>query len=174
MQATNMNNRKSQHEFQTNHNLLAAVEKNDIPTVRQLLEAGYDANERDRGMSTPLMRAAFHGYSDLLTLLLGFGADANLVDKLGKTALHYAAQEQHETATKILLDGGAPLNAQDNYGNAPLHNAVYYSLGRGATIRLLRERGANENLQNGSGVTPLDLAKTIANYDVLQHFGNKK
>jgi len=49
---------------------------------------------------------------------------------------------------------------------------VFYSKGKGAVIRLLRQNGADDNLANKHGVTPLGLAKTIANFDVLQHFKN--
>jgi ankyrin repeat protein len=48
--------------------------------------------------------------------------------------------------------------------------AVFYSKGAGETITLLRKKGADDNLANNHGVTPLALAKTISNFDVLKFF----
>jgi len=150
--------------------LLNAVESNQTSRVQELIKCGDDVNTRDKGGSTPLIRSAFHGYSELLALLLQSGADVNLSDKIGKTALHYAAQEQHEDAARRLLEAGADVNSQDIHGNSPLSNAVFYSQGRGDVIKLLRKNGADENLPNKHGVTPIALARSIANFDVIQHF----
>jgi uncharacterized protein len=42
--------------------------------------------------------------------------------------------------------------------------------GKGEMIRLLLDAGADRNLKNSSGVSPLELAATIGNYDVRQLF----
>jgi uncharacterized protein len=39
-------------------------------------------------------------------------------------------------------------------------------------IQLLRESGADPHLENRHGVTPVQLARTIGNYDVAQFFVN--
>jgi ankyrin repeat protein len=153
--------------------LFNAIESDQISRVHELIEKGDDINARDKGGSTPLMRSALHGYIELLALLLGSGADVTLSDKTGKTALHYAAQEQHEDVVRRLLEAGADVNAQDIYGNSPLSNAVFYSKGRGAVIKILRQNGADETLPNKHGVTPIGLAKNIANFDIMQHFADE-
>lgn len=161
-------NRQSQ--FSSPQDLFDATEKNEISTIQRLVENGCDVNAQDKGGSTPLMRAALHGYDDLISLLIRLNADPNLRDRIGKAALHYAAQEQHEETVRRLLDAGAAVNSQDMHGNPPLSNAVFYSKGRGGVIKLLRQRGADDDLPNKHGVTPRSLAKSISNYDVIQYF----
>jgi uncharacterized protein len=162
-----------QKHFPTAEDLFDAVEKNEISMVQNLLENGCDINARDEGKSTPVMRAALRGYDDLLSVLIRLKADLNLSDRIGKTALHYAAQEHHEETVQKLLDAGAFVNCQDAHGNSPLSNAVFYSQGRGGVIKILRQYGADDNLPNNHGVTPLALAQSISNYDVIQYFESK-
>jgi ankyrin repeat protein len=162
-----MNNKKPSNNSEALSN---AVESNQVSRAQELIEGACDVNTRDKGGSTPLIRSALHGYDELLALLLHSGADVNLSDKLGKTALHYAAQEQHEDTVRRLLEAGADVNSQDFHGNSPLSNAVFSSQGRGGIIKLLRQNGANENLPNKHGVSPLALAGSIANFDVMQYF----
>jgi len=88
------------------------------------------------------------------------------------TPLHFAAQGQHFQIATLLLDAGATVDVQDNNRNTPLSNAVFSSKGRGDLIKLLRQRGANPHAANNYGVTPLSLARTIANYNVAQHFSD--
>lgn len=162
-----MNNKK---QSTISLELFHAVEGNEIAAVQTLIKDDCDVNVQDREECTPLMRASLLGYTDLVDLLLHSGANTAIHDKLGKTALHYAAQEYHADVAHKLLEAGSSVDSQDTHGNTPLGNAVFYSQGRGAMISLLRQYGANENLANRHGVTPFGLARTIANYDVLQHF----
>jgi ankyrin repeat protein len=59
---------------------------------------------------------------------------------------------------------------QDMHGNTALWRAVYESRGRGEMIRILCAHGADKNLRNKNAVSPEELARTIANYDVMQFF----
>jgi hypothetical protein len=45
---------------------------------------------------------------------------------------------------------------------------VFNSRGRGELIALLRQRGADASSTNKFGVSPVSLARTIANYDVAR------
>jgi len=47
---------------------------------------------------------------------------------------------------------------------------VFSSRGVGEVIKLLRAHGADPNAQNARGMSPLKLARTIANFDVRQFF----
>jgi uncharacterized protein len=51
-----------------------------------------------------------------------------------------------------------------------LFRAVFNSCGDGSVIELLLSAGADPNAPNDSDVTPIKLARTIANYDVAQFF----
>jgi ankyrin repeat protein len=117
------------------------------------------------------MHAAIDGNVDAARVLLTHGADPTLQDARGYTALHFAAQEYHARVAVALLDAGAPVDAEDSHGNSPLARAVFSSRGRAELIRLLLERGANKNLKNHHGVSPLELAERIDNYDLLPFLG---
>jgi uncharacterized protein len=66
------------------------------------------------------------------------------------------------------------VDSEDIHGNTPLWRAVFNSRGRGDLIELLLSSGADRGHRNKRGKTPLDLANTIANYDVAQFFANVK
>ena len=70
----------------------------------------------------------------------------------------------------MLLDASARVDATDSHGNTPLFRATFESRGNGDMIELLRTRGADPRVSNQSGVTPVELARTIANFDVAQFY----
>ena len=119
---------------------------------------------------TPLHYAAADGLADEVARLLSTGADANAQDDDGWTPLHFAAQANSAVVTKTLLSAGAATELKDSYGNTPLFRAVFASHGDGAVIRLLLNAGADPHAANLSDITPLSLAKSIANYDITQFF----
>ena len=63
---------------------------------------------------------------------------------------------------------GQTVDPEDEHGNTPLCRAVFESRGRGEIIRLFRDHGADETHRNKHGVSPIELACRIANFDVLQ------
>jgi len=102
--------------------------------------------------------------------LIQQGADVNLADRDGWTPMHAAAQNFDEKIARLLLDSGAAVDPKDTNGNTPLSTAVFNSRGRGELIELLRERGADATSNNNFGVSPVSLARKIANYNVAQFF----
>ena len=118
------------------------------------------------------MEAIVRGSDEMVTLLVSSGADPNLQDRDGFSALHFAAQDYKLSAAQMLLRTGAKVDLRDSYGNTPLSRAVFNSRGRGDMIKLLLQHGADPLVKNNHEVSPLDLANTIANYDVKQFFSN--
>jgi ankyrin repeat protein len=100
------------------------------------------------------------------------GVSVNLADRNGWTPLHFAAQNYDESIARLLLDSGASVDPKDANGNTPLSTAVFNSRGRGELIALLRQRGADATSTNNFGVSPVSLARTIANYDVARFFND--
>jgi ankyrin repeat protein len=68
----------------------------------------------------------------------------------------------------MLLGSGASVDLGDEHGNSPLFRAVFNSQGRGEIITLLLKADADRDLKNFYGVSPLELAQTIGNYNVKQ------
>jgi ankyrin repeat protein len=100
--------------------------------------------------------------------------DLNSTDGRGWTLMHYAAQHHAVEIGQILVSKGANINAKDSFGNSVLWRAAFSSTGRGEFIKLLLDNGADKNEKNDSGVSPLELANTISNYNVKQHFKNDR
>jgi ankyrin repeat protein len=147
---------------------LTAVAKNDLDAIRRLLQEGEDPNVKDADGRTALMHAAIGGNAELIAVLLQNGADPDAQDGNGFAAIHFAAQDFRLDAAEALLQAGANVDVRDKYGNTSLWRAVFNSRGRGEMIRLLLKHGASPSVKNLSGRSPMDLAQTIANYDVKQ------
>lgn len=150
--------------------LLNAILRDDLPDARRLIELGADIEARDDQGRTPLMHSVIEGNDLLVHLFLEHNARVNSSDKKGFTPLHFAAQGFRTDAAHALLAAGANVDAIDQHGNTPLWRATFESKNRGAMIHLLLRAGADPNLKNLSGVSPLNLADTIANYDIRQFF----
>ena len=131
-----------------------------------LISTGANINVQDESGRTPLIHATIDDRIDMMVTLIDNGAKIDTQDSIGCCALHYAAQESLIDSCRLLLENNATVDIQDIHGNTPLSKAVFYSAGNGEIITLLRSFGADVNLKNNSGVSPLQLANTIANFDV--------
>lgn len=137
--------------------------------LSELIKGGANVNVQDEDKRTPLIHAVIENKIEMVKLLVENAADINIQDSLGYTALHYASQSYFVEVCRVLLENKANVDVKDNYGNTPLFRAVFNSGGKGEIIGLLRSYNADINLKNHSGVSPLDLANTIANYNVKQY-----
>jgi ankyrin repeat protein len=80
----------------------------------------------------------------------------------GDTALHMAAAAHKSEIAQALLDRGADFSAKNRRGAQPLHYAADANAGnpiaQAATIACLIRAGADPNVADNSGVTPLHRA----------------
>jgi ankyrin repeat protein len=149
--------------------IFAAIARDDVDAIREKVEQHDGATARDSFGRTPLMEAVSTGRNSIVTMLIDV-ADMNAQDRNGYSALHFAAQSGNVDAARLLLSKGAEVDIEDKFGNTPLGRAVFNSHGAGEMIELLLKHRANPDRTNKSGVSPRQLAESIANYDVKQFF----
>jgi uncharacterized protein len=146
-----------------------AVLVHDIERVKSLLEKNENIEVKDRTGRTPFLNAVIENNIPLVKILIEHGANIHIQDKTGYSALHFTSQNYCIEMTRLLIEIGSIVDAVDIHGNTPLSNAVFHSRGRGEIIQILLSAGADKNRKNNHGVSPLDLANNIANYDVKQY-----
>jgi ankyrin repeat protein len=131
--------------------------------VRALLAAGADAGALEEGRYDAVTIAAVADDQETLRVLLAHGASARLVtSRYDGTALIAAAHLGHDGVVRQLIAAGAPLDHVNNLHWTALIEAIV--LGDGgerhqATVQALLAAGANTQLADRDGRTPLQLAR---------------
>ncbi len=132
--------------------------------IRALVKAGarVDILENDRYDAVTI--AAVVGDEETLRVLLQLGASAKLVtSRYDGTALIAAAHRGHDGVVRQLIAAGAPLDHVNNlHWTATIESIVLGSGGprHQATLQALVKAGANLQLTDRQGNTPLQLAKS--------------
>jgi ankyrin repeat protein len=142
--------------------LLLATHGNKVEAARVLIAAGADVNARDNIQDSPFLYAGAEGRNDILRMTLAAGADLKSTNRYGGTALIPAAHHGHPETVKILLATAIDKDHVNKLGWTALLEAVI--LGDGgrthtAIVKLLVDAGANVNIADRQGVTPLQHAR---------------
>ncbi len=138
--------------------LLAATHANRVEAARLLIERGADVNARDAIQDSPFLYAGAEGRLAILRLTLAAGADLASTNRFGGTALIPAAHHGHVETVRELLKTKIDVDHVNRLGWTALLEAVILGDGGAAhaeIVRLLVVRGANVNLPDAQGVTPL-------------------
>ncbi len=131
--------------------------------VRALVKAGAGLGLLEKDRYDAVTIAAVANDEHTLRMLLSLGASAKLItSRYDGTALIAAAHLGHHGVVKQLIAAGAPLDHVNNLHWTALIEAIV--LGDGGprhieTVRALVNAGANLQLTDRSGNTPLRLAK---------------
>jgi ankyrin repeat protein len=166
--------------------LSLASEAGDPALVERLLRAGADARTVVTEGQTVLMVAARTGNPQVLRQLVAAGADVNAKESfMGETALMWAAAADNAAAVRALAEMGAQVNAKSATIAYPEQKpaepsnyvASYVPKGQwtplmyaaredaAAAAAALLDAGADINVQDPEGVTPLLQAILNLHYD---------
>ena len=143
--------------------VMAATHGNQVATVALLIETGADIHQQDELLDNPFLYAGAEGLLEILQLTIAAGADTKLTNRYGGTALIPAAERGHVAVVEALLtQTDVDVNHINRLGWTALLEAILLSDG-GADhqqiVQLLIAHGADVNLADQAGVTPLQHAR---------------
>jgi ankyrin repeat protein len=163
--------------------------------VQLLIAGGADVNQRGAGGKTAIFYAALagSGYADCVEMAISNGADLDLQDDLGHTVLSAVAAAENYGMFNLLMQAGAATAGLESIqliqaagaGNVDrvkslLATNVNLDLDRGAAmsnaaaaghtqiVALLIQAGANVNLRDKLGFTPIASAAYAGYGEIVQ------
>lgn len=136
-----------------------AALQNDETQVRHLLDAGANANGRDREGMTVLHAAANYGRANLVRILLRAGADPNGRDATGRTALHQALSTDDIFAAAALIRADSAPGLRGD--RIPARGRGLDRSSHAIVVGILLASGARSDLEDKQGVSPLALAARV-------------
>ncbi|KAK5638464.1 hypothetical protein RI129_012759 [Pyrocoelia pectoralis] len=109
--------------------------------------------------------AARAGYDDIVDDLLNKGLDIDRENNQRETPLRLAFIENNASTVTLLLSRGASVD-NGNFQTTYLHHAT--KMGDNSLVLELIDRGSDLNVRNGDGDTPLVLAVSSNNVEVVK------
>lgn len=151
--------------------LHVAVYRKQHDAARALIRLGADPNKLDIDRYDIITIAAVANDVPMLKIALEGGGNPKAVtSRYDGTALIAAAHLGHAEVVRTLIAARAPLDHVNNLQWTALIESIV--LGDGGsnhteTLRALVEAGANVNIPDGSGATPLTLARSRGHRDMV-------
>lgn len=145
--------------------IIIATRRNDMLMVKLFLDHGANVNLASDGIdNTPIMIASVKGYVAIVQLLVEkSNPDMTILNGYGGTALIPACERGHVEVVKLLLEKtNVKVNHVNKLGWTGLLEAIILSDGgkkHQEIVRLLLAHGADKNIADKDGITPLEHAK---------------
>jgi ankyrin repeat protein len=133
--------------------------------VLRLLEQGYDIDLGDDTERTALHYAVLNGHHGVVDTLLKHGADVNIEDENGNIPL-LLVRKNFEEVLPLLIHAGIDINSKNYEKQTLLHIAAAKRDVK--FVRMLLLHGADKNLQDMGGLTPLHSAEKAKNSAVVE------
>jgi hypothetical protein len=144
--------------------VMVATVSRQTEAVRALVEAGADVDIRDNRLDNVFLYAGANGLLDILTIANEAGADPAITNRFGGIALIPASERGHVDVVRYLLaESDVDVDHVNRLGWTALLEAIILSDGGPAhqeIVRLLLEAGADPDLADADGVTPLAHARS--------------
>lgn len=143
--------------------VMAATQNHQTETVKSLIDQGADVDIRNHNEDNVLLYASAEGLLDIVKLAIEAGADTRLTNKFGGTGLIPAADRGHvDVVEELLKHSDVDVDHINNLDWTALLEAII--LGDGGEdhtkiVQLLVAGGADVNISDGNGVSPLQHAE---------------
>ncbi|KAK9730918.1 Ankyrin repeats (3 copies) [Popillia japonica] len=142
-----------EHDY-SGFDIVKATQYGAFARVKELVDAGYNVNQRDSETVTLLHWAAINNRKDIMRFFIDKGAEVDAVGgELNATPLHWATRQGHLDAVVILMNAGADPTLRDAEGCSCIHLAAQF--GHTALVAYFVARGISPDLVDRSGMTPL-------------------
>jgi ankyrin repeat protein len=147
---------------------------------RYMLEHGLSVDRLNFNGCSRLVSLAYELEIDNIKFLLSVGANPHLIQDDHSTPLHASCWEYDgspelqgknqimKDLIELFLKIGININSIDIDGNTPLHIAVSGNGGSVTAVSTLLSYGADPNIANNEGATPLMLASFDAEFECIQ------
>ncbi|KAJ3659688.1 hypothetical protein Zmor_011363 [Zophobas morio] len=142
-----------EHDY-SGFDIVKATQYGAFARVKELVDAGYDVNQRDTETVTLLHWAAINNRKDIIKFFIERGAEVDAVGgELNATPLHWATRQGHLDAVVILMNAGTDPTLRDAEGCSCIHLAAQF--GHTALVAYFIARGISPDLADRAGMTPL-------------------
>jgi len=149
--------------------LMDAVNEKDLNKVVKLLDKGVNPNEKvDRGL-TALWLAVASSNVEAVRVLLERGATQKIYNDISPLSVAVRLEDNLVSTqiASLLIEHGLPAGHINENGMMPdLVTAIFHK--NTALVKLLIDNGASVNTASEKGRSPLNLAVSTGQYDVVQ------
>ncbi|XP_057375671.1 palmitoyltransferase Hip14-like isoform X2 [Daphnia carinata] len=150
---SNDNNTCVDQQYKT-WDIVKATQYGIFSRCKEIIDEGYDVNQRDDENVTLLHWASINNRKELVNLYINHGAQVDAVGgKLLATPLHWAVRQGHLATAILLIKHGADPMVYDGEGFQSLHLAAQF--GHTAVCAYLLSHGVPVNSPDMQGMTPL-------------------
>jgi uncharacterized protein len=149
--------------------LLLAVKHDRTAIAKSLMAAGASINARAKNKDTPWLLAGASGRTEIVRAMIPLGPDLSIRNRYGGNALIPACERGHVETIKLLLTTAIDVDHVNNLGWTCLLEIVI--LGDGGprhveAARLVLDAGANPNIADKDGISPLAHARAKGQAEV--------
>lgn len=149
--------------------LLLAVKHDKTAIAKSLMASGASIDARAKNKDTPWLLAGASGRTELIREMVPLGPDLSIRNRYGGNALIPACERGHVETIKVLLTTDIDVDQVNNLGWTCLLEIVI--LGDGGprhveAARLVLDAGANPNLADKDGLSPLAHARARGQVEV--------